>query len=168
MTDSFIPLDTSRLLGTLLEHRVQFVVIGGIAAIAHGSSMVTRDLDICYERGPDNLLALAAALKELRARLRGVPEDVPFRLDARTLQMGDHFTFTTDAGEFDCLGQPAGTDGYPDLIQHAVEVPLGDVPVKVTSLDDLIRMKRAANRPKDKFALEILGALRDELDGVPE
>jgi hypothetical protein len=168
VTEPFVPLDTERLLKTLYEHRVQFIVIGGIAAIAHGSSMVTRDLDICYERGMDNLRALAAALQALGARLRGVPEDVPFRLDARTLQMGDHFTFITEAGEFDCLGVPAGTDGYPDLIQKAVDVEFGDLTVKVTALDDLIRMKRAADRPKDRFALEILGALRDEIDGVPE
>src|SRR5688500_10066933 len=130
--------------------------------------MVTRDLDICYERGIDNLRALAAALQVLGARLRGVPEEVPFRLDARTIRMGDRFTFITDAGEFDCLGMPAGTNGYPDLIQKAVDVPFGDITVKVTSLDDLIRMKRASDRPKDRFALEILGALRDEIDGVPE
>ena len=168
MTESFVPLEPDRLLTTLVEHHVQFVVIGGIAALTHGSSMLTRDLDICYDRGSDNLHALAAALQVLKARLRGVPEDLPFKLDATTLRMGDHFTFTTEAGEFDCLGVPAGTEGYADLIRRAVDVQFGEVTVKVSSLDDLIRMKRAAGRPKDKFALEILGALRDEADGVPE
>ena len=167
MTSDFVPLDTVRLLRTLDAHGVRFIVIGGIAAIAHGSSVVTRDLDICYARTQDNLHALAEALRALGARLRGVPDDVPFRLDARTLQMGDHFTFVTDAGEFDCLGMPAGTEGYEDLLQRAIDVPFDDLTVKVTSLDDLIRMKRAAGRPKDRAALEILGALRDEIDGIP-
>jgi predicted nucleotidyltransferase len=167
MTESFVPLDAGRLLRTLAEHDVRFIVIGGIAAISHGSSQVTRDLDICYEKSPENLEALAAALSALGARLRGAPPDLRFRLDARTLRNDDSFTFTTVAGDLDCLDTPSGTRGYAELIVGAVEVSLEDVTVRVTSLDDLIRMKRAAGRPKDRAALEILGALRDELDGTP-
>jgi hypothetical protein len=160
--------DPVRLIRTLQEHGVEFIVIGGLAGNSHGSSLATFDLDICYERSTANLEALARALAALHARLRGVPEDLPFCLDARTLKNGDSFTFTTDAGSIDCLGTPAGTDGYDDLARNAIEMEVAGFCVLVTSLDDLIRMKRAAGRPKDKFALEILGALRDEADGVPE
>jgi hypothetical protein len=160
--------DPVRLIGVLQEQEVQFVVIGGLAGNAYGSALATFDLDICYERSDANLDALARALNTVHARLRGVPADLPFRLDARSLKNGDSFTFTTDAGSLDCLGTPAGTEGYAALSRDALEMDVARVRVKVASLEDLIRMKRAADRPKDRFALEILGALRDEIDGVPE
>jgi hypothetical protein len=160
--------DPGRLLETLQRHRVRFVVIGGLAGRLHGSPTLTNDLDICYARDDANLASLAAALRELCARLRGAPNDVPFLLDATTLRAGDHFTFSTDAGNLDILGLPAGTAGFSDLARsaQAMELPAGAVPV--ASLDDLIRMKRCAGRPKDKIELEVLAALRDEIDGQAE
>jgi hypothetical protein len=89
---------------------------------------------------------------------------VPFRLDAGALAAGDHFTFTTDAGPIDCLGTPAGTDGFADLDTGATDEDLDGLVVRVASLDDLIRMKRAANRPQDRIAVEWLSAVRDELE----
>jgi hypothetical protein len=157
--------DPLPLLGALHRHGVDFVLIGGVAGIALGSSLATFDLDICYERSRPNLERLARALQELHATLRSAPPDLPFRLDARTLAAGDSFTFTTDAGDLDCLGTPTGTGGYDDLIRSAVDLTIADMTVKVTALEDLIRMKRAAGRPKDRAALEILVALRDEIDG---
>ena len=124
---------------------------------------MTRDLDICYARDRANLEALAATLQELHAHLRGV-DDVPFRLDARSLGAGDSFTFTTDAGDLDVIGTPAGTLGYDELARTAHTTKLGDLHVRVASIDSLIRMKRAAGRPKDLIEVEVLGALRDELD----
>jgi len=132
--------------------------------VAHGSPTVTQDLDICPDRSPDNLEALAAALLDLHARLRGVTEDVPFVLDARTLEAGDHFTFVTDAGDLDVLGTPAGTGGYHELIDDADTIDLDGFDVRVASIEALIRMKRAAGRPKDRAELEILGALRDVIE----
>jgi hypothetical protein len=161
MMDRFSPV---ALLRVLHEHNVAFIVIGGIAAIAHGSPSVTRDLDICYERARGNFQALAGALQSVHATLRGAPPDIPFKLDARTLELGDHFTFATDLGDLDCLGIPSGTGGYGDLIANAVAVPIDGIDVRVAGLDDLIRMKRAAGRPRDRAELEILGALRDEVD----
>src|SRR5437667_95101 len=106
----------------LAEHRVRFVVIGGLAASLLGSSSLTDDLDICYERSPENLAALVEALRSLHAAPRGIPEDLPFVLDATTLHLGDTFIFRTDAGAFDCLGMPGGTQGYADLLRGAVEL----------------------------------------------
>src|SRR5436309_2703947 len=99
-----VEFDPARILGVLLEHRVRFVVIGGLAASLQGSPSLTDDLDICYERSPDNLAALALALRSLHAVPRGMPNDLPFVLDATTLLLGDTFIFTTDAGDVDCLG----------------------------------------------------------------
>jgi hypothetical protein len=158
------PFDPLAGLRALVEHRVRFVLIGGFAAALRGSPMMTGDVDICHARDRGNLERLAAALGELGARLRGAPPDAPFRLDAATLAAGDHFTFSTSAGPIDCLGTPAGTEGYADLDASASDEDLGVVVVRVASLDDLIRMKRAADRPQDRVAIEWLSALRDELD----
>ncbi|MGH2749925.1 MAG: hypothetical protein ACRDK3_03490 [Actinomycetota bacterium] len=148
----------------LTEHGVRYVVIGGMAGISHGSNLITIDLDICHDRSLENLERLASALQAMGARLRGVDEDVSFLLDARSLRAGDSFTFTTDAGDLDCLGTPSGTEGYEDLARSSNEVDLDGVVVRITSLNDLMRMKRAAGRPQDRIALEILGALRDEIE----
>jgi hypothetical protein len=94
-----------------------------------------------------------------------VPDSVPFLLQPETLAAGDHFTLSTDLGNLDLLGAPAGTDGYDDLVEDATDVDLDGLIVKVASVDALIRMKRAAGRAKDRIELEILGALRDELGG---
>jgi hypothetical protein len=154
--------DPVAALQVLIQHGVDFVVIGGIAARIWGSPTVTRDLDICYARAPANFERLAAALQEVHAKLRGVKDEVPFRLDARTLAAGDSFTFKSDVGDLDCLGTPTGTGGYDDLKAGAELVDVDGLKVWVTSLADLIEMKRAAGRSKDRVELEVLGALRDE------
>lgn len=156
--------DPIRALKVLSRHGVRFVVIGGFAGRFWGSNMITNDLDICYARDRRNLEALSDALKELGARLRGAPDDVPFLLDARTLEAGDHFTFVTSAGDLDCLGTPSGSRGYLDLAQSATEMAVDSVRILVAALDDLIRLKRAAGRPKDLVEIEILGALREEIE----
>jgi hypothetical protein len=143
---------------------VNYVVIGGIAATLQGSTTITRDFDICYSRERASLEGLAAALRELEARLRGVAEGVPFRLDAATLRNGLNFTFKTKHGDFDCLGDPAGGFDYELLSGNADAMDIGGLRVLVASLDDLIRMKRAAGRIKDRIEVENLSALREVRD----
>jgi hypothetical protein len=150
----------------LNRHGVRYALIGGLAAALHGSPSVTQDVDVCYARDPENLAVLAAALTEIHARLRGEPEDPSFRLDPRTLAAGDSFTFATDIGWLAVLATPAGTDGYEDLVAGAYEVHAFDQRFLIAGIDDLIRMKRAAGRPKDRVELEILGALRDEIEAA--
>ena len=89
------PDDVVRLLG---RHGVRYVLIGGLAAVTQGASLVTQDVDVCHARDADNLARLADALREVHAKLRGADPSLPFRLDARTLAKGDAFTFTTDLG----------------------------------------------------------------------
>jgi hypothetical protein len=157
---TFDPIEGLR---ALVDHGVRFVLIGGYAAALRGSPMMTGDVDICPARDRENLQRLAEALRSLDARLRAAPADAPFVLDGRTLEAGDHFTFATDAGPIDSLGTPAGTDGFADLDASASDEDLDGLVVRVASLDDLIRMKRAADRPQDRIAVEWLSALRDEL-----
>ena len=156
--------DPLRIFGALDAAGVRYVVIGAFAGRILGSPTLTRDLDICHARDRPNLGALARVLQELGARLRGVTDAVPFRLDARALAAGDAFTFSTDAGDLDLIATPAGTAGYDDLSRTAATIDLDGMRVQVASIDDLMRMKRAAGRPKDLIELEVLGALREELD----
>jgi hypothetical protein len=151
-------------LKALDRHGVRFVVIGGFAGRFWGSNSITNDLDICYARDRKNFEALAAALRELGARLRGAPPDIPFLLDAKTLEMGDHFTFETNVGALDCLGTPQGSQGYPDLIQGATVMDVEGIRVPVAALEDVMRLKRASGRPKDRAELEILAALQEEIE----
>jgi hypothetical protein len=153
-------------LRTLKRHDVRFVVIGGVAGRLWGSPTMTNDIDICYARDESNLARLAAALLALDARLRGVDGDVPFVLDVETLSNGQNFTFMTKDGPLDVLGMPAGVDGFDELINNVVEFDVGNgLVLPVCDLDDLIRMKRATGRTKDRIELEVLAAVRDERDG---
>lgn len=158
--------DPLAILNLLLTYKVDFVVIGGIAGAAHGSPSVTSDLDVCYSREKANLVRLADALTEMKARLRGASKDVKFQLDARSLQVGDNFTFSTQFGDFDCFDHPAGTSGYSDLMAAAVSMDFDGIKVAIASVGDLIRMKRASGRPKDRVELEILGALKQEIEDL--
>jgi hypothetical protein len=154
--------DPVRALRVLNAHHVRFVVIGGFAGNLLGSPSITHDLDVCYERTRGNCDALARALAELHATLRGAPPGLPFHLDGRTIFMGDSFTFDTDAGALDCLGTPSGTKGYADLVAGAEKMVLHGMDLAVASIDDVIRMKRAADRPKDRIEVEVLTALKEE------
>lgn len=158
-----VDFDPIRLLGELNDAGVRYVVIGAVAARALGSPLMTADLDICYSRDDANFVALAGMLQKVGAHLRGAEPGLPFRLDARTIKNGDSFTFLTEFGAFDILGTPSGTSGYEDIVTNAVRVELDGLTVLVASVDDLIRMKRAAGRPKDLRAIEELGALREEM-----
>lgn len=153
---------------TLVRHSVEFIIIGGVAAIVLGVPSITNDFDVCYRRTKENMDRLATALRELDARLRGFDPSLPFILDGATLRNGDTFTFETTFGPFDCLGNPSGTTGYADLVRAASKMDFGNgVHALVCSLDDLIRMKRAAGRPKDLNTIEQLMGLKQVLEEKP-
>src|SRR6185436_18091427 len=102
-----------RLLG---QFEIDVVIIGGVAATLHGSEIPTSDLDVCYSRDPQNLERLAKALQSVDARLRNAPRDLPFILDAETLRRGLNFTFWTNVGSLDLLGEVKGVGYYEDVL----------------------------------------------------
>ena len=159
--------DPEQLLATLVAHGVRFVVVGGFAAVAHGSPLPTYDLDITPERTRDNLERLVLALEDLEARVRteGEPEGLPFRADADLLLGITVLNLVTRLGELDLVLQPAGDLDFALLERDAVHVVLGGVSVELASLEHVIRSKTAAGRAKDRAALPVLRALLDRLEG---
>ncbi|HWO16832.1 MAG TPA: hypothetical protein VNM89_09005 [Solirubrobacterales bacterium] len=154
--------DLSKLLEPLVRHGVDFVLIGGMAGIAHGSNYPSFDLDVVYARDRANIARLVAALEEIGVRLRGAPADLPFLFDVQTIWNGANFTFITPHGELDVFGDVAGINSYEDLRSTAEEEEVAGVPVRIASIDHLIAMKKAANRAKDKLMVEEYIALADE------
>jgi hypothetical protein len=147
-----------RLLG---EHKVDCVIVGGIAALIHGSLLLTNDVDVCYARDPENLKRLAGALQSVHARLRNAPEDLPFILDAKTLKRGLNFTFTTDVGDLDLLGEVRGVGHYDEVFADSITVELFDYRFAVIDIGKLVIAKRAAGRPKDLLVLPELEAIQE-------
>jgi predicted nucleotidyltransferase len=152
--------DPRELLRRLVDGGVDFVVVGGVAAIAHGSASFTQDLDISYAPDEENLERLGAVLVDLGARLRGVTDDVPFIPDGRTLRRTRVLTLQTPLGPIDLLAQPDGAPLYDRLRDRANRDTIAGVQVRFASLDDLIAMKKAAGRPKDLVAVEELEAIQ--------
>jgi len=158
-------LQPLELFDALARHRVDYVLIGGLAATLHGSSALTNDADICPDPSPQNLERLAAALRDMDARIRSDTESdgVPFSVDADFFGHMNLANLTTRFGDFDIAFRPAGSHGYDDLVQSATEVTIDGTIVPVASLADIIRSKKVANRPKDRATLPILYALQDEI-----
>jgi len=156
-------LQAQPLLEALERHGVDFVVVGGVAGLAQGSSYPTYDLDVAYGRDPGNLRRLADALAAIGVTLRGAPPDLPFQLDAQTLANGANFTFDTEFGSFDVLGDIAGIKSYEEMRKASQLKRIAGVEVRVASLDDLISMKRAANRVKDQLMVVEYVELADEV-----
>lgn len=161
---SDMPLDVEGFLKCLHEQRVDFVLVGGLAMIAQGSAYITKDIDICYSRTPENLAALVTAMAPLHPYLRGAPPGLPFRFDVPTLEAGLNFTLTTDLADIDLLGEISGIGGYAQARLQSEEKIIYGLQVFALSIDGLITSKKAAARTKDQLhILELveLKKLRD-------
>jgi hypothetical protein len=155
------PLDPERVIRTLARHDVRYVLIGALAARLYGFPRVTADIDITPDRDEANLARLAAALRELKAKVytESVPEGLAFDCSAATLGRANVWNLITAAGRLDVAFEPSGTDGYADLSKEAVRFEAFDVPVMAASLEDIIRSKTAANRPQDRQDVPVLRAI---------
>jgi hypothetical protein len=163
--------DLPRLIEVLDRHEVEYLIVGGAAAIVYGATRPTADADCVVRRSRTNLERLAAVLRELNARLRvaGMTDEeareLPVRVDATTLELAGMTTWMTDAGPFDVLAGLEASDGrlvpYEELAERATTLQSDKFTVRAASLDDIIQAKEHANRPKDREALPELRAIRD-------
>lgn len=155
------PSEFEPILRTLWKHEVEFVLIGGRAEQMMGSPRMTHDSDICYRRTGANLERLVAALRELDAKLR-LPHGQTIQLDLhpQSLKNGLNFTFTTRVGDLDTLGEVEPIGKFDELLQTAEVYDVQGREVQTISLDDLIRVKRHINRPKDQDSLYQLLAIK--------
>ena len=157
-------LRADQILKTLLDGHVRFVLIGGLASQVHGSPSLTGDVDICFALDGENLHRLSAALASMAAIRRGFEGGIHAPIDHRALRAGDVFTLSTRFGDLDLLAHPDPHLDFETLMGRSIAAEIFGMEVRVASLEDLMAMKRAAGRPKDRIELEILGALREELD----
>ena len=153
--------DFKALLRLLTDNEVEFIIVGGAAATAHGSARLTFDLDIVYKRSKENIGRLVNALKPLNPYLRGAPAGLPFDWSEETVQKGLNFTLTTSLGALDLLGEIAGGGGYEQLFENTITVEVASVQCLCLDVERLIQVKRAAGRPKD---LEVVAELQQILE----
>lgn len=147
------------ILKVLYDAHVEFVVIGGAAMYLQGSAFVTKDVDFCYARTPQNVKRLAVALQPYHPQLRGAPAGLPFSFDVRTIAQGQNFTLSTDLGALDFLGEVTGLGSFQDVKAASDTQIIDGMPVAVLSLPALIKSKKAAGRAKDLYVLPELEAL---------
>lgn len=149
------------LVQALVDGGVDFVIVGGVAVVLQAMPRFTKDLDICYSTAQDNLDALGSVLVGLSARLRGIPETVPFVPDGRTLRQTQMLCLTTPAGDIDLLVEPDGAPDYDTLRERASVMELSGRSVRIASIEDMLAMKRAAGRPQDLADIESLEVARE-------
>jgi len=133
-------VDLGQIIPPLVRAKVDFILIGGMAAILHGSARVTFDVDLVYSRTDENIERLVGALAPHRPYLRGAPPNLPFAWNAKTIRHGLNFTLTTALGDLDLFGEVAGDETYSALLPHSFEVEAFGVRFKCIDLPTLIRI----------------------------
>jgi predicted nucleotidyltransferase len=160
MTSTPGAFDPLAILGVLHRRKVQFVVIGGVAGFLMGSDLPSANLDICFASDTENAGQLALALDDLNARAAGSPSGEVKVADVKVLARGEFLNVRTDQGVLHCLSNPDGTEGYAQLRDQAERMEIDGMDVYVASLGDLIRMKAASSRARDRLLLETLKAVQ--------
>lgn len=161
-------MSVAKTIQLLADEGVEFVVIGGWAAIFHGSAHLTNDLDICFSRSDANLRKIVEALAPYNPRPRDFPPDLPFVWDFATLRNGTNFTLTTDLGAIDLLSEVTGIGGFEEIKAHSIRCYAFERDILTLDLPTLIRAKRASGREKDLRHLSELESLLESDDASPK
>jgi hypothetical protein len=160
------PFDPERLIAVLAAHGVRYILIGALGARLQGFPRITADADITPARDVENLNRLASALGELDARVftESVPEGLAFAFTAAALARAEMWNLVTSAGRLDIAFSPSGTTGYDDLSRGALTYDLNGAKLEVARLEDIIRSKRAADRPQDRQDVAVMLEMLERRD----
>jgi len=148
------------LLERLRAHQVEFVIIGGLCVVIHGAPMVTKDVDICCRFGPENLMRLEAAVKDLHPVHRMTPNQLPFVLDDRLCRELKNVYLRTDLGILDCLSEVTGVGNFDDVLRASASCLSGRF--RMLSLNAIIAAKEATGRRRDFEAVHWLRAIKEK------
>ena len=154
--------DYAALIRLLVDNKIDFIIVGGAAATAHGSARLTLDLDIVYSRDNLNVERIVRALEPTQPYLRGAPPGLPFQWSVETVKKGLNFTLITTLGALDLLGEIIGGGGYDALKSQTIKIEVAGAECSCLTLERLIEVKRAAGRPKDLEALAELEQILEE------
>ena len=156
--------DLEGLIGRLIKNDVEFVLIGGFAAMAHGVTLLTKDVDVCCSFSPENLTRLQAALSDLNPVHRMTPRRLPLQITPANCHLWKNLNLDTEYGQLDCLSDVTGVGGFDEAKRDSVEIQLAQGRCRILSLDALIRAKKAAGRARDREAVLQLRAIRERLE----
>ena len=162
MSNEIKPGQYRRIIEVLGKKKVRFILIGGMAAVVHGSARATYDIDVVYARDSENIERLVKALQLHDPYLRGAPPGLPFKWDAEMVGKGLNFTLTTNLGNLDLFGEVTGGGDYENLLPYSEDGDAFGVKCLVLNLERLIHIKRAAGRPRDLEVIAELEAIREE------
>src|ERR1043166_51492 len=157
-----MPQDDKALLARLHQEGVEFVLIGGVCGVMHGSGLLTVDLDVCCRFSPVNLRRLESALRDLHPWHRLTPNKLPFVLTDELCSSLKHLYLQTALGKLDCLSEVTGVGDYEAALKRSVVFEMSFGPIRMFNLETLIISKEAAGREKDKYALPVLRALAEK------
>ncbi len=153
--------DLEALINRLIQGQVRFVIIGGIAVVAHGAPVTTFDVDVCCDLAAENLFRLQSALADGHPVHRMTPQKLPLEITPANVSSLRNLYLQTDFGVLDCLGHVSGVGDYVAAFEQSVEVELPGGRCRVLTIDALIRAKQAVNRLQDKVALRHLLAIKE-------
>jgi hypothetical protein len=151
----------SELTRRLIAAQVEFVLVGGFAAVAHGVTQVTRDVDICCRFSEVNLMRIEKAVTDLRPTHRSRP-DLPLQLTPEQCSRLKNLYLKTDLGALDCLGEVLGIGNFEEVVKNSVEVELPYGKCRILDIDALIRAKEAMNRNHDKVTVMLLKKIKEQ------
>jgi hypothetical protein len=153
-------MDFEALIGRLIQGRVEFVLIGGLASVMHGAPVVTRDVDVCIRFSRENLDRLVGAIGDLHPRHRITPQRLPLEITDQNWEMFKNIYLDTDLGVLDCLGEVAGVGKFEAALAVSEEITVSAGTFRILTLDALIRAKTAAGREHDLRTVGYLNAIK--------
>lgn len=160
--------DLTDIIERLVKHDVDFVLVGGLAAVTHGSSMTTQDIDICCNFSPENLLRIQSSLADLNPVHRMTSNRIPLQLTEEYCKSLKNIYLDTDWGQLDCISEVLGLGNFDVVKRKSETIKLDGAECRILSIDALITAKKAMARPKDIETIKQLEVILHEQSSSDE